>query len=116
MLWALQSGEPFPDRLSSLNLITALRAGTFALMQTVGQSLAIGGTEIYSDPPHCYRGNGFALGACVVGIIATIGLLFHLRAKNAHKLRNQNTEEAARVRALGIEEVWDDHPDFFYVL
>ena len=106
----------FPTDCLLSNLITALRAGTFALMQTVGQSLAIGGTEIYSDPPHYYRGNGFALGACVVGIIATIGLLFHLRAKNTYKLQNQNTEDAARARALGIEEVWDDHPDFFYVL
>lgn len=81
-----------------------------------GQCFAILGAEIYSDPPHYYRGNGFALGAMVLGIITTLLFRFYLRRRNLRKARDQHTEAAQRMRVLGVEEVGDDHPDFFYYL
>ncbi len=81
-----------------------------------GQCMALAGTQIYSDPPHYCRGNGFALGAMIVGIVSVIMLMVYLSKKNATKRAVQFSEEANAHRALSLEEISDDHPDFFYYL
>ena len=81
-----------------------------------GQSCAVAGTEAYSDGPRYRRGNGFAFGAVTVGIIVSGLLQLWLARQNSRKRREQYTEKAATLRPLGIEEIWDDHPDFFYQL
>ncbi|KAL1962679.1 hypothetical protein VTN77DRAFT_9313 [Rasamsonia byssochlamydoides] len=92
------------------------RAGCLAALNMFGQCFSIIGVEVYSDPPHYYRGNGFALGAMVVGIITTLLFQLYLHRRNLQKARNQHTEAAQRMRVLGVAEVGDDHPDFFYYL
>jgi hypothetical protein len=82
----------------------------------VGQSMALAGTEVYSDPPHYYRGSGFALGAMVIGLLSTVLLMIFLARKNAAKVAAQDSDEAIARRGLGLEEIWDDHPDFYYYL
>jgi hypothetical protein len=82
----------------------------------IGQALGIASAKIYSDAPRYYRGNGFALGGMVVGIISTGGLMILLTKKNVAKLANIGSEEAIARRVLTIEEIQDDHPDFFYYI
>jgi hypothetical protein len=52
----------------------------------------------------------------VLGIIAALLFQLYLWRKNSQKQRDQFTEEARQTRALGIEEVGEKHPDFFYYL
>jgi hypothetical protein len=82
----------------------------------VGQSMGIASAKIYSDAPLYYRGNGFALGSMVVGILVTAALMGFLTKRNAMKLAAQGLEEAIAKRVLNIEEIQDDHPDFFYYI
>jgi hypothetical protein len=79
-----------------------------------GQSFALLGAEIFNDAPKYYRGKGLSLGAMVVGAIVTVVFLLYLRHLNDRKRRNQDSEEAAEQRVLGVEDVCDDHPDFIY--
>ncbi|OQU99153.1 hypothetical protein CLAIMM_04827 [Cladophialophora immunda] len=90
------------------------RAAALGVLGTVGQCFSIIGTQVYSDPPRYYRGNGFAFGASVVGGIATIALFFDLRNENAKKRRDADTDFARSQRSLGIEDIGNQHPDFYY--
>jgi hypothetical protein len=81
-----------------------------------GQAFAIVGTQVYSDPPYYHRGNGFALGAAVLGICASLGLCLLLHKLNTQKRQNPDLATAARQRTLGLEDICDGHPDFFYQL
>lgn len=85
-------------------------------MNIFGQCFSIIGTQVYSDPPHYYRGNGFALGMSLLGIGVSLSLYLLLRRLNNLKQRNSDSDVAARQRNLGIEEMCDAHPDFFYQL
>ncbi|KIY01719.1 uncharacterized protein Z520_01857 [Fonsecaea multimorphosa CBS 102226] len=90
------------------------RAAALGALGAIGQCFSIVGTQVYSDPPHYYRGNGFGLGASVIGGIATIVLYFDLRNENAKKRRDAETDFARSQRSLGIEDIGNRHPDFFY--
>ncbi|KAJ8103705.1 putative pantothenate transporter [Lipomyces tetrasporus] len=90
------------------------RAGSLAFIMIFGQSFALLGAEIFNDAPKYYRGKGLSLGSLVVGALATILLMFYLRYANDRKRRNQDSEEASKKRALGMEEICDDHPDFMF--
>lgn len=84
-------------------------------MVMIAQVFSIVGTEVYSDPPHYYRGNGFALGASVVGGIATLLLYFDFRRQNEKKRAEIDTETARRLRPMGLEEIGNRHPDFTFL-
>ncbi len=92
------------------------RAAGLGLIGMIGQCFSIIGTQVYSDPPHYYRGNGFALGAAVIGGITTIICYFDLRNENAKKIRDTDTDFARSQRSLGIEDIGNKHPDFYYFL
>jgi hypothetical protein len=81
-----------------------------------GQAFAILEVEIFGDPPNYYPGKGFALAGTTAAALVTPLSQLYLKRKNAQKLSNQDTEEAAAKRGLGIEEIGDDHPDFMYWL
>lgn len=87
-----------------------------AAINIFGQCFSILGAAIYHDPPHYYKGNGVSLGAMVLGIIVSMTCRLYLHRKNMQKQRDQFTEEAQRTRSLGIEQVAEQHPDFFYYL
>jgi hypothetical protein len=85
-----------------------------AFISMVGQCLSLAGTEVYSDPPHYYRGNGFALGAAVIGTVTAGILKIHLHRRNMQKHRDTDTGHAWSQRAMSIEEIGSDHPDYFF--
>jgi hypothetical protein len=82
----------------------------------LGQCTSIASAQVYSDAPRYNRGNGFSLGSMVVGFILTAVFMYYLSQLNAGKLARQDSEEAAAIRGKTIEEVQDNHPDFFYHL
>lgn len=81
-----------------------------------GQSFGVMEVEIFTDRPSYYRGKGFALGATAAAALVTPLFQLYLKRKNAEKLANRDTDEAAARRRLGIEEIGDEHPDFMYWL
>lgn len=85
-------------------------------MNMLGQCFSIAGTKVYSDPPQYYRGNGFVLGATMVGVVTALGFRFYLQRQNRRKAAEQWTEAAASLRACNVEEIGDRDPDFFYYL
>lgn len=92
------------------------RASMFAILSMVAQSMNIAAAQIYSDPPHYYRGNGFILGVVVLGLCAAITLWFYFTRLNRLKEQNRDSDEARQMRALDIETIGDAHPDFVYWL
>jgi hypothetical protein len=92
------------------------RGGVLATINVFGQCFSIASAEIYSDAPHYYRGNGFVLGAIVVGIAVSLLLRWYLIKENKRKKSNQGSDEAARTRVMDIDHIGDAHPDFTYYL
>lgn len=82
----------------------------------VAQCFVILATKIYSDPPHFHRGNGFSFAFSVTGFVVAGLFQLYLMKKNARKRECQNLPEANIRRTMSIEEIMDDHPDFFYFL
>ncbi|OQV08074.1 hypothetical protein CLAIMM_12399 [Cladophialophora immunda] len=92
------------------------RAGVFAILSMVAQSLNIAAAQIYSDAPHYYRGDGFVLGVVVLGLATAITLRFYFMSLNRKKQENWDSDEARRTRTMDIETIGDAHPDFVYWL
>lgn len=81
-----------------------------------GQCFSIASAEIYSDAPHYYRGNGFVLGAMVIGAVTAFLLRWYLGRENRKRERDRASDEAMRSRMMDIEEIGEAHPDFVYYL
>ncbi|KAF2171485.1 hypothetical protein M409DRAFT_18602 [Zasmidium cellare ATCC 36951] len=92
------------------------RAGTYAVVAMIGQCFALMATELYSDPPRYYRGNGIALRSAVVGFCTSAVLVVKLKHANEQKTRVASLELARRQRLLSIEELGNEHPDFYYFI
>ncbi|PWY68991.1 putative pantothenate transporter [Aspergillus sclerotioniger CBS 115572] len=92
------------------------RAGALAAINIIGQCFSIAGSKVFDDPPGYQKGKAFALGFSVLGLVAASGLVVFLRWMNARKISRQNTPEAAGKRAMTLEEICDEHPDFMYFL
>ncbi|KAF2670439.1 putative pantothenate transporter [Microthyrium microscopicum] len=92
------------------------RASLYALTSMIGQVFAIASQKAYNGPPHYYAGHGFVLGMMVFGVIASGIQIRVLMWKNAKKLATQGSQEAKEKRALGVEEINEEHPDFMYYL
>ncbi|KAJ5595467.1 uncharacterized protein N7459_001675 [Penicillium hispanicum] len=92
------------------------RAGALAFLMVFGQSFSILEVEIFGNRPNYYPGKGLALTGTVAAAVVTPLFQLYLKQKNRQKLANQDSEEAAAKRGLGIEDIGDDHPDFIYWL
>ena len=80
----------------------------------IAQAFSIAATQIYSDPPTYYRGNGFALGSAVIGLSTCIVIVFRLKRANRKKREAADSDAAQQLRLLSIEELGNEHPDFFH--
>lgn len=81
-----------------------------------GQSFSILEVEIFGNRPNYYPGKGLALAGTAFAALVTPLFQLYLKQKNRQKFANQDSEEAAAKRGLGIEAIGDDHPDFIYWL
>ena len=86
------------------------------MINIFGQCLSIAGSEAFKNPPHYYGGEGFSLGMMALGFCTSAANYVYLRRQNAIKIRDQGSEEAARLRQLNVEQISEHHPDFFYFL
>ena len=106
-----------PSKTENQELRTDLfRATTLALLVMIGQAMSIASAQVYSDAPYYIRGNSFSLTFTVLGAILTGVFVWYLARKNAAKSANQRSDEAGAKRSMNIEEIQDEHPDFFYYL
>ncbi len=96
------------------------RAVTWGIAEVVGQCFAILASHIYTDPPQYIQGHAIVLSFQLVALSAAIANWFWMRRLNRIK-----SEEAQRHRDAGtvhpeahktLEEVYDYHPAFFYIL
>jgi hypothetical protein len=92
------------------------RATALATIIMIGQTMGIASAKAYRDAPRYKRGNGFALGGMLIGVVGTGSLMVFLKKKNVAKFDNQGSEEAIARRTMTIEEIQDNHPDFFYYI
>lgn len=90
------------------------RASTYAIVSMVGQAFSIVATEIYSDPPRYYSGNGFALGSAVIGFCTCLLLMIKLQRANRQKRAAADSDTSNSLRLLSVEELGNEHPDFYY--
>lgn len=100
---------------ASINIGYTHRASAGALINCIAQAVAIGVNQAYNDPPIYRKGNGTALGLVSLAALLAASLVFALRWENKKKRDQQNTEEAARLRLLSIDEIGNKHPDYFFM-
>ncbi|KAL7896831.1 MFS general substrate transporter [Trichoderma sp. SZMC 28014] len=96
------------------------RAITWAVTQVVGQCFSIVASHIYTDPPRYLKGHSICLAFQVVALLSTCVLWFWMR-----RLNKKKDEEAEHHRTAGtidpraclsLEEAYDYHPNFRYIL
>lgn len=92
------------------------RAASLAAINMVGQSFSIAGSMVFDSPPTYRKGKIFALSFALLGVVVGALLMGYLRMENHKKRQNQHTPEAADRRRMDLEEICEDHPDFFYWL
>ena len=86
------------------------------MVSMVAQCFSIAATQIYSDPPTYYRGNGFALGSAMVGFCTCVVLVLRLQHLNRQKKGAAESDANNRLRSLSVEQLGNDHPDFYYFI
>jgi hypothetical protein len=97
-------------------MLTFSTATTLALLVMIGQAMSNASAQVYSDAPYYTRGNSFSLAFMILGFILTAAFTWYLARMNAKKLAVQGSDEANDKRGMNIEEIQDEHPDFFYYL
>lgn len=82
----------------------------------VGQSFSIAGSMVFDSPPTYRKGKIFALSFALLGMLVATLLMGYLHVQNHKKRQNQHTPDARERRRMDLEEICEDHPDFFYWL
>ena len=92
------------------------RAASLAVMNMFGQTFSVAASLVFDPPPTYIKGKIFALCCSGVGILLGCSLMLYLHLQNATKRREQLTPEAQEKRQMDLEDIFEEHPDFFYWL
>ncbi|KAK1244209.1 hypothetical protein MKX08_002347 [Trichoderma sp. CBMAI-0020] len=96
------------------------RAITWAVTQVVGQCFSIMASHIYTDPPRYLKGHSICLAFQVVALLLTCVLWFWMRRLNEKKDQEAEHHRTAGTidpkSCLSLEEAYDYHPNFRYIL
>lgn len=96
------------------------RAITWAVTQVVGQCFSIMASHIYTDPPRYLKGHSICLAFQVVALLSTCVLWFWMRRLNEKKDQEAEHHRTAGTidpkSSLSLEEAYDYHPNFRYIL
>jgi hypothetical protein len=96
------------------------RSTAFAMAQITGQGLSIMGTQIYRHPPRYIAGHGTLLGFFALALCSIVCNYLWMRREN--RRRDARAAEATQDQATAeldeskIEELYDFHPEFRYIL
>ncbi len=99
---------------ATINVGYTFRASAAALINSIGQAVAIGSNEAYNDPPFYRRGHGSALGMIGAELVFCTLLLLLLRYENNRKRKEQFSDQVQELRKLTIDEIGNKHPDYFF--
>ncbi|CAK7207189.1 hypothetical protein SEUCBS139899_009997 [Sporothrix eucalyptigena] len=91
------------------------RGSALAFFNIISQCVSIGANQAYDDPPYYRKGQSASLGMCAAGLVFTVLTRLYMQYANKKKLAMPEEEKAA-LRGKSIEELGDEHPDFFYTL
>ncbi|CAK7224561.1 hypothetical protein SCUCBS95973_005558 [Sporothrix curviconia] len=76
------------------------RGASLALFNIISQAVSIAANQAYDDPPYYHKGQAASLGMCY-----------------ANKKKREMPEDVkAALQVKGIEELGDEHPDYFYTI
>lgn len=96
------------------------RGMTWGVTQVVGQCFSIMATHIYTTPPRYIKGHAICLAFQVLALLSTIALWFWMQYLNKKKDKEAEQHLVAGTTdprsALSLEEAYDYHPNFRYVL
>ncbi|RFU80358.1 hypothetical protein TARUN_1824 [Trichoderma arundinaceum] len=96
------------------------RAMTWGVTQVVGQCFSIMASHIYTDSPRYLKGHAICLAFQIVAILSTITLWLLMRHLNMKRDEEAQQHQAAGTTdprsSLSLEEAYDYHPNFRYVL
>lgn len=98
------------------DVLTRSRAASLAAMNMVGQAFSVAGSLVFNAPPTYRKGKIFALSFSALGVLVAACLMVYLSWQNRKKRANQYSPEAEEKRRLSLEEIFEEHPDFFYWL
>jgi hypothetical protein len=96
------------------------RSTAWAMAQITGQGLSIVGTQVYRNPPRFLSGHGTLLGFFVLALCSIICNYLWMRRENQRK--DAKAVEFERLGQKdpdsdkGIDELFDYHPSFRYIL
>lgn len=96
------------------------RAMTWGTAEVVGQCFAILASHIYTDPPRYIKGHAICLSFQALGFLSALAMWIYMRYLNDKKQReaaeHQETGTVHPLSHQSLEEVYDQHPDFRYIL
>lgn len=96
------------------------RSTAFAMAQITGQGLSIVGTQIYRHPPRYIAGHATLLGFFALALCSIICNYLWMRRENRKRdviaAEDSRGEARAELNEKALEELYDFHPDFRYIL
>ncbi|GAB5587371.1 hypothetical protein Unana1_02271 [Umbelopsis nana] len=92
------------------------RAVTLASVNMLGDAFTLVVTLLFNTPPLYILGNAFVLGTVAVLFVSTATAMLLMSRLNKAKAAIASTAEAALLREKSIEEIGNDHPDFYYTI
>ncbi|KAL7919741.1 MFS general substrate transporter [Trichoderma austrokoningii] len=96
------------------------RAITWGVTQVVGQGFSILASHIYTDPPRYLKGHSICLAFQIAALLSTCILWVWMRQLNKKKDREAEHHLTAGTidpkASLSLEEAYDYHPNFRYIL
>ncbi|KAK9420502.1 putative Pantothenate transporter [Seiridium unicorne] len=100
--------------MATNNVGYTYRASTAGLVNIFSQLVAITSNFAFNSPPYYREGLSISLGMICMSGLAAGSLWIYLRFMNKKKAAQQHLEAASRTRDLSIDEIGNNHPDFFF--
>lgn len=92
------------------------RAAAAAGINMVGQVIGIVVNLLFNTPPYYITGIAVVLGLLALSALSSMTAIIWLHVQNKKKKEAQQTEGIENMREMSIEDIGNDHPDFFYTL
>lgn len=102
---------------SNVNIIGFTQRATAAAgINMIAQIIGVVVNLLFNTPPYYITGISVVLALIGVAMLASLSAVFWLRLQNKRKREAQHTTEVEDKREMSIEEIGNEHPDFFYTI
>ncbi|KAK4223101.1 putative transporter [Podospora fimiseda] len=90
------------------------KASVLGIATMAGHGSAFAAVISLRDAPNFYIGKSLSFGSAIIAIGVSYAFMIYIGRKNARKLAEKDSPESIKNRALDVEQIHDDHPDFMY--